>query len=100
MIYLPTEILLIIYGFSSIQTRPPRFRSDILRKVETKKYIIKDTESQVYGFNAQQIENVLSYSVITNNDYIPNILKNATLELGIYDIYFGRSLSLGNSGRK
>ena len=58
---------------------------DILRKIETKKYTIKDTETQVYGFNAQQIENVLSYSVTTTNDYIPNILKNATLELGIYD---------------
>lgn len=58
----------------------------ILREIQTKKYTYKDTETQVYGFNAQQIENIVPYSVTTTNDYIPNILKTATLELGMYDI--------------
>jgi hypothetical protein len=55
-----------------------------LRQIQPKKYKYKDFYSrgtgEVYGFIAQQVEEVMPYAVGTNTDYIPNILKKSTLE--------------------
>lgn len=90
-------LIILLFNYNKIEMSDSRLHKDsldledsealcILREIQTKKYTYKDTETQVYGFNSQQIENVVPYSVTTTNDYIPNILKNATLELGMYDI--------------
>ena len=56
-----------------------------LRAIQPKKYKYKDYYtrggSEVYGFIAQQVEEVMPYATGTTTDYIPNILKKCNLHV-------------------
>lgn len=81
-------------GFASLSDN--RIKKDIvdlddnealisLRAIQPKKYKYKDYYSrgdrEVYGFIAQQIEEVMPYATGSRTDYIPNILKKCNLQV-------------------
>jgi hypothetical protein len=67
-----------------------------LRQIEPKKYNYLDplriTESKVYGFMAQEVRQVLPDAVELKDNYLPNILKSATLNEDI--LSFNEDISL------
>ena len=58
---------------------------DILRKLKPRKYeyidkISKNTDTPVFGFYAQEVEELIPYAVGTSSEYIPNIYSQGTIE--------------------
>ena len=58
---------------------------DILRKLKPRKYeyidkMSKNTDTPVFGFYAQEVEELIPYAVGTTSEYIPNIYSQGTIE--------------------
>jgi hypothetical protein len=58
---------------------------DILRKLKPRKYeyidkMSKNTDTPVFGFYAQEVEELIPYAVGTSSEYIPNIYSQGTIE--------------------